>query len=110
MLAGEHAGLQETFLEALELGREALLAIPFRSYLPPLLVMAAIPFGIVGAVLGHLALGTNLTILSFFGVVALSGVVVNNSLIMVDCINRFREAGATGTRPSPRPAPSPRAR
>lgn len=86
------AGLEAGFALALFL-IFALLAIPFRSYLQPLLVMTAIPFGIVGAVIGHLALGMNLTILSFFGVVALTGVVVNNSLILVDFINRFRAAG-----------------
>jgi multidrug efflux pump subunit AcrB len=69
-----------------------LLAIPFRSYLQPLLVMSAIPFGIIGAVLGHLVMGINLTVLSMFGIVALTGVVVNDSLVMVDFINqRYRQ-------------------
>jgi multidrug efflux pump subunit AcrB len=86
------AGVQTSFLLAL-LAIFALLAIPFRSWTQPLLVMTAIPFGLVGAVLGHLLLGMNLTILSLFGVVALAGVVVNNSLILVDFINRFRAAG-----------------
>ncbi len=69
----------------------ALLAVPLRSYAQPLLIMAAIPFGLVGAVWGHVILGLNLTILSLFGIVALSGVVVNDSLVMVDFVNRFRE-------------------
>jgi len=68
----------------------ALLAIPFGSYLQPFIVMCAIPFGLIGAVLGHLIMGMDLTILSMFGVVALTGVVVNDSLIMVDYVNRNR--------------------
>ena len=59
----------------------ALLAIPFRSYSQPLLIMVAIPFGIVGAVLGHFILGYDLSILSMFGLVALTGVVVSDTLI-----------------------------
>jgi multidrug efflux pump subunit AcrB len=55
--------------------------------------MSAIPFGIVGATLGHLLMGYNLSILSMFGIVALSGVVVNDSLIMIDLINRERRSG-----------------
>ena len=65
----------------------ALLAIPFKSYLQPFIIMAAIPFGIVGAVLGHIIMGYDLSILSMFGIVALSGVVVNDSLILIDKIN-----------------------
>ncbi|UCC39707.1 MAG: efflux RND transporter permease subunit [Candidatus Aminicenantes bacterium] len=71
----------------------ALLAIPFRSYLQPVLVMAVIPFGVVGAIWGHIIMGIDLTILSFFGIVALTGVVVNDSLVLVDFINRFRASG-----------------
>ncbi len=70
-----------------------LLAIPFKSYLQPLIVMSAIPFGIVGAIWGHLIMGMDLTMLSVFGLVALTGVVVNDSLVMVDFINRFRQDG-----------------
>lgn len=66
----------------------ALLAIPFRSYSQPLLIMAAIPFGIVGAILGHFVMGYDLSILSMFGIVALTGVVVNDSLLLIDYINR----------------------
>ena len=69
----------------------ALLAIPLRSYGQPLIIMAAIPFGIVGALIGHGLLGYNLSILSMFGIVALSGVVVNNSLLLIDRINRNLE-------------------
>ena len=70
-----------------------LLAVPFRSYSQPLLVMSAIPFGVVGAVGGHLLLGFNMSLLSWMGVVALSGVVVNDSLVMIDFINRIRASG-----------------
>ena len=71
----------------------SLLALQFRSYLQPIIVMSAIPFGIVGAVMGHYLLGFTLSIVSVLGMVALSGIVVNDSLIMVDFINRFREQG-----------------
>ncbi|MEM8962620.1 MAG: efflux RND transporter permease subunit [Acidobacteriota bacterium] len=71
----------------------ALLAIPFRSYTQPLIVMSVIPFGFVGAVAGHLMMGYDMSLLSFFGIVALTGVVVNDSLIMIDLINRERRAG-----------------
>ena len=71
----------------------ALLAVQFRSYSQPIIVMSAIPFGIVGATFGHLIMGYNLGLLSFFGIVALSGVVVNDSLIMIDLINRERSSG-----------------
>jgi multidrug efflux pump subunit AcrB len=70
-----------------------LLAVLFRSYSQPVIVMSAIPFGIVGATIGHLIMGFNLSILSMFGIVALSGVVVNDSLIMIDLINRERKSG-----------------
>ncbi len=65
-----------------------LLAIAFQSYVQPFIVLAAIPFGFVGAVFGHLAMGFNLSLSSLFGLVALSGVVVNDSLLLVDSINR----------------------
>jgi multidrug efflux pump subunit AcrB len=73
----------------------ALLAIPFRSYSQPLIIMSAIPFGLVGAVFGHVLMGLDLTMLSMFGMVALTGVVVNDSLILVDLVNRMRAEGAT---------------
>ncbi|MEQ8771112.1 MAG: efflux RND transporter permease subunit [Phycisphaerales bacterium] len=68
----------------------ALLAVAFRHYAQPLLILAAIPFGIVGAVLGHIMLGYDLSLISLMGVIALSGVVVNDSLIMIDYANRHR--------------------
>ena len=69
----------------------ALLAIPLKSYIHPLIIMGAIPFGIVGAVWGHMLMGEDVTMISLFGLVALTGVVVNDSLLMVVFINRNRE-------------------
>jgi multidrug efflux pump subunit AcrB len=71
----------------------ALLAIPFRSFTQPFVVMSAIPFGLVGAVAGHLIMGHNLSLLSMFGIVGLAGVVVNDSLVLIDATNRFRNEG-----------------
>lgn len=72
----------------------SLLAIAFRDYIQPLIVLVAIPFGIVGAVLGHIWLGYDISLVSLMGVIALSGVVINDSLIMIDYANRRRESGA----------------
>ena len=71
----------------------AMLAIPFKSYTQPLIVMSVIPFGLLGAVLGHMIMGMNLSMMSLFGMLALIGVVVNDSLVMVDYVNRRREEG-----------------
>jgi len=71
----------------------AMLAVPLNSYIQPLIIMSAIPFGIVGAVIGHLIMGYSLSVLSMFGVVALSGVVVNDSLVLIDFANRKEQAG-----------------
>ena len=68
----------------------SLLAIAFRGYIQPLIVLVAIPFGVVGAVLGHILLGYDLSLVSLMGVIALSGVVINDSLIMIDYANRRR--------------------
>ena len=83
------AGLQRGFLLAL-LIIFALLAVPLRSYVQPIIIMSAIPFGLVGAIWGHFIMGLDFTMMSLFGLVALTGVVVNDSLIMVDFINRKR--------------------
>ena len=73
-----------------------LIAVPLRSYLQPLLVvMAAIPFGYIGAVLGHMLMGYPMSMVSLLGVVALSGVVVNDSIVLVDAANRFARQGAS---------------
>jgi multidrug efflux pump subunit AcrB len=69
----------------------AMMAIPFRSYLQPLIVMSAVPFGIVGAIWGHILLGLDVSLLSLCGVIALAGVVVNDSLVLVNFINTHRE-------------------
>ena len=74
----------------------ALLAIPFGSYTKPLIIMAAIPFGIVGAIMGHLLLGLPISMMSMFGVIGLSGVVVNDSLIMIDFVNDRLRHGMPG--------------
>jgi multidrug efflux pump subunit AcrB len=70
-----------------------LLAIPFRSYIQPIIVMIAIPFGIIGAVLGHMIMNYNLSLMSMMGIVALSGVVVNDSLVLVDYANKQKRKG-----------------
>jgi multidrug efflux pump subunit AcrB len=71
----------------------ALLAVPLHSYLQPLVIMSAIPFGVIGALLGHLLMGQPLMFFSLLGIVALSGVVVNASLVLVDYVNQQRLAG-----------------
>jgi len=70
-----------------------LLAIPLKSYLQPLVIMSVIPFGAVGAILGHYLLGMDLVFFSLLGIVALAGVVVNSSLVLVDYINNQRRSG-----------------
>ena len=102
-------GLQVGFAVAL-FGILTLLAIPLKSYVQPLIIMSAIPFGLVGAVWGHIVMRLDVTLMSMFGLVAVSGVVVNDSLIMVAFINRkqerhvdlataVREAGVSRFRP-----------
>ena len=73
-----------------------MLAVPLNSYVQPVIIMAAIPFGVVGAVIGHLIMGYSLSVMSMFGVVALSGVVVNDSLVLIDFANRKRLSGMDG--------------
>jgi multidrug efflux pump subunit AcrB len=71
----------------------ALLAVPLRSYLQPLLIMSVIPFGVVGAIVGHLLMGRDLSMMSVMGIIALSGVVVNSSLVLVHYVNTRRADG-----------------
>ena len=71
----------------------ALIAIPLHSYSQPLIIMSVIPFGMIGAVIGHVIMGRSVSMFSLFGLVALAGVVVNDSLIMIDFINKAREKG-----------------
>ena len=85
-------GLQIGFTLAM-FGIFALLAIPLKSYIQPLIIMSAIPFGFVGAVWGHIIMGENVSMMSTMGIVALSGVVVNDSLVLVDFVNRHRRQG-----------------
>ena len=86
-------GLYRGFVMALVL-IYALLAIPLRSYVEPLIVMAVIPLGLLGAILGHVIMGLDLTFMSMLGILGLSGVLVNDSLVMLDFINRRRAEGA----------------
>jgi len=87
-----------------------LMAIPFKSYIQPLIIMSAIPFGLIGAVFGHVIFGQDISILSLTGMLAMAGVLVNDSLVMVDYINKqvrsgcpegeaVREAGVARFRP-----------
>jgi len=71
----------------------ALIAIPLHSYTQPLIIMSVIPFGLIGAVIGHIIMGKAISMYSLFGLIALAGVVVNDSLIMVDFINKARLDG-----------------
>jgi multidrug efflux pump subunit AcrB len=100
-LSCQYAGRQQDMAESLEslyggfalalMAIYFLLAVPFRSYGQPLVVMASIPFGIVGAVLGHLLMGYSLSVMSLMGMVALSGVVVNGSLVLIAYANERRQ-------------------
>ncbi|WP_018690889.1 efflux RND transporter permease subunit [Algicola sagamiensis] len=92
----EEQDLQGEMLKALGLALfliYALMAIPLKSYSQPLIIMSVIPFGLIGAIFGHLVLGLSVSILSLFGIIALSGVVVNDSLILVDFVNREVKQG-----------------
>jgi len=111
-LAGQHQQFAESFKSLFLwyplalLGIYTILAAIFRSYTQPVIVMVAIPFGLIGAVIGHWLLGFDVTMLSMFGMVALAGIVVNDSLVLLDLVNvRIRsgdgvhaaaEAGAKG--------------
>jgi len=100
IMEGEQARQAETF-GSLQLGIVivlfaiyCMLALPLKSYVQPVLIMSVIPFGIIGAIIGHWIMGVTLTILSILGLMALTGVVINDSLILVDFINqRHRNAG-----------------
>ena len=71
----------------------ALIAVAFRSYWLPLLILTAVPFGFMGAVYGHLLFGVSLAMFSFFGIGAATGVVINDNLVLVDYISRLRQQG-----------------
>jgi multidrug efflux pump subunit AcrB len=85
-------GLQRGFILAM-VAVFILLAVPLKSYVQPVIIMLAIPFGLLGAFWGHALMGLNLTLMSMFGIVALAGVVVNDSLVMVHFINQKRAQG-----------------
>ena len=88
------ASLKGGFIMAL-IAIFALLGIVFRSYIQPVIIMVAIPFGIIGAVVGHLIMGFNLSVISIMGIVALAGVVVNDALILINFANARRAEGKT---------------
>ncbi|MGB7300406.1 MAG: efflux RND transporter permease subunit [Burkholderiaceae bacterium] len=85
-------GLARNFLLAV-FCMYAILALAFRSYIQPFLVIAAIPFGLVGATIGHLLLDLSFGLTSIFGIVGLSGIIVNGSLVLIDFINEQRSRG-----------------
>ena len=74
-------------------GMYSLLAIAFRSYSQPILILVAIPFAFVGAIFGHAAMGMTMAIFSYFGIAAAAGVVVNDNLVLMDQCNRLRDKG-----------------
>jgi multidrug efflux pump subunit AcrB len=104
-LKGDFVGEQRDQAESLNslgmnylialVGIYALLAVPFKSYTQPLIVMTAIPFSFTGVVAGHMLLGYGLSVISMMGIVALSGVVVNDSLVLIDAANSARREGKT---------------
>jgi multidrug efflux pump subunit AcrB len=73
----------------------ALIAIPLHSYSQPLIIMSVIPFGLIGAVFGHILMGKAISMFSLFGLIALAGVVVNDSLILIDFVNKSRVEGVS---------------
>lgn len=97
---GERKEMEESVLSLLKAFAIAIaliyfiLASLFRSFTQPFVVMFAIPFGLVGVVLGHLVMGRLISIMTMMGFVALTGIVVNDSLVLLDFVNRKRRAGA----------------
>ena len=92
--AEEMASLARNFMIAI-IAIYALIASVLRSYVQPLVIMAIIPFGLVGAIFGHILLGFDLTFLSLFGVVALSGVIINDSIVLIDYYNQLERRGGS---------------
>jgi hydrophobic/amphiphilic exporter-1 (mainly G- bacteria), HAE1 family len=91
----ESLGALKVWFPVALLGIYTILAAIFRSYLQPIIVMIAIPFGLIGAVIGHWLLGFDITLLSMFGMVALAGIVVNDSLVLIDLVNSEVRNGAS---------------
>jgi multidrug efflux pump subunit AcrB len=96
LVKGEQDSASEFLIELVRLTLMAflctfgLIAIAFRSYIQPALVMSAVPFGLLGAVVGHLLFGVTMSMFSFMGVVAAAGVVINDNLVLIDRINQLR--------------------
>ena len=105
---GVEYGLEGASLEEIEFKRNitiasvaalfliyGLIAIPLHSYVQPLIIMSVIPFGLIGAVIGHILMGRAISMFSLFGIIALAGVVVNDSLVLIDFINKARDEGVS---------------
>jgi len=109
-LVGKYRGLSWAFMGPQEDSRESIetlgrgfiiallgifviIATIFRSYIQPFIIMVSIPFGIIGAFFGHILMGLDLTMLSLFGIVALAGIVVNDAIILIECVNTFVAGG-----------------
>jgi len=97
LVKGEQDAASEFLFELVRLTLMAflaifgLIAIAFRSYIQPAIVMSAVPFGLLGAIIGHLLFGVTMSMFSFMGVVAAAGVVINDNLVLIDRINKVRE-------------------
>jgi multidrug efflux pump subunit AcrB len=97
LVEGEQDAASEFLIELIRLtlmaflAMFALIAVAFRSYVQPAIVMSAVPFGLLGAVVGHLIFGATISMFSFMGVVAAAGVVINDNLVLIDRINQLRE-------------------
>ncbi len=96
---GEKKKMRESFSSLMVgvpmalIGIYIIIATMFRSYLQPMVILFTVPFGIIGAILGHLLLGYNLSLLSVFGMVALTGVVVNDAIVLIERINENLAGG-----------------
>jgi multidrug efflux pump subunit AcrB len=97
LVEGEQDAASDFLIELMRLTLMAflctfgLIAIAFRSYIQPAIVMSAVPFGLLGAIVGHLVFGVTMSMFSFMGVVAAAGVVINDNLVLIDRINQVRE-------------------
>ena len=97
---GEFDQIQESFADLVQLFVigvfliYVILATQFKSFLQPVIILLAVPFGIIGAMIGLLAVGATLSMIAMFGIVALAGIVVNDSIVLIDFINRYRRNGS----------------
>ena len=98
---GEFDQIQESFADLVQLFVigvfliYVILATQFKSFLQPVIILLAVPFGIIGAMIGLLAVGATLSMIAMFGIVALAGIVVNDSIVLIDFINRYRREGSS---------------